>query len=97
LATHSPRRRHSAADGSTPPFWATGVALDAKATLSRTPTSSANQLPTRTQGIDTSTAVGRLFFQIIGAIAECEHALMSERTMDGLAAAQFVDARVDRS
>ena len=30
------------------------------------------------QGIDTSTAVGRLFFQIIGAIAEFEHALMSE-------------------
>ena len=40
------------------------------------------------QGIDTSTAVGRLFFQVIGAIAEFEHALMSERTMDGLAAAR---------
>ena len=40
------------------------------------------------QGIDTSTAVGRLFFQIIGAIAEFEHALISERTMDGLAAAR---------
>jgi DNA invertase Pin-like site-specific DNA recombinase len=40
------------------------------------------------QGIDTSTAVGRLFFQIIGAIAEFEHSLMSERTMDGLAAAR---------
>jgi len=40
------------------------------------------------QGIDTSTAVGRLFFQIIGAIAEFEHALMSERTMDGLMAAR---------
>lgn len=40
------------------------------------------------QGIDTSTALGRLFFQIIGAIAEFEHALMSERTMDGLAAAR---------
>ncbi len=36
------------------------------------------------QGIDTSTAVGRMFFQILGAIAE--HALMSERAMDGLAA-----------
>lgn len=35
------------------------------------------------QGIDTSTAVGRLFFSIIGAIAEFEHALMSERTIDG--------------
>jgi DNA invertase Pin-like site-specific DNA recombinase len=40
------------------------------------------------QGIDTSTALGRLFFQIIGAIAEFEHALMSERTMNGLAAAR---------
>jgi DNA invertase Pin-like site-specific DNA recombinase len=40
------------------------------------------------QGIDTSTAVGRLFFQIIGAIAEFEQALMSERTTDGLAAAR---------
>jgi DNA invertase Pin-like site-specific DNA recombinase len=38
------------------------------------------------QGIDTSTAVGRMFFQILGAIAE--HSLMSERTMDGLAAAR---------
>jgi DNA invertase Pin-like site-specific DNA recombinase len=38
------------------------------------------------QGIDTSAAVGRMFFQILGAIAE--HALMSERTMDGLAAAR---------
>ena len=40
------------------------------------------------QGIDTSTAVGRIFFQILGAIAEFEHALMSERTRDGLAAAR---------
>jgi DNA invertase Pin-like site-specific DNA recombinase len=40
------------------------------------------------QGIDTSTAVGRLFFQVIGAIGEFEHALMRERTMDGLAAAR---------
>ncbi len=40
------------------------------------------------QGIDTSTPAGRLFFQIIGAIAEFEHALMSERTIDGLAAAR---------
>ena len=40
------------------------------------------------QGIDTSTAVGRMFFQILGAIAEFEHALMAERTVDGLAAAR---------
>jgi hypothetical protein len=38
------------------------------------------------QGTDTSTAVSRMFFQILGAIAEFEHALMSERTMEGLAA-----------
>ncbi|MFE7244441.1 helix-turn-helix domain-containing protein [Streptomyces sp. NPDC057582] len=29
-----------------------------------------------------------MFFQILGAIAEFEHALMSERTMDGLEAAR---------
>jgi len=40
------------------------------------------------QGIDTSTAVGRMFFQILGAVAEFEHALMSERTRDGLEAAR---------
>jgi resolvase-like protein len=40
------------------------------------------------QGIDPSAAMGRMFFQILGAIAEFEHALMSERTMDGLAAAR---------
>jgi DNA invertase Pin-like site-specific DNA recombinase len=40
------------------------------------------------QGIDTSTAVGRMFFQILGSIAEFEHALMAERTIDGLAAAR---------
>ena len=40
------------------------------------------------QGIDTSTPAGRLFFQIIGAIAEFEHALMSDRTIDGLEAAR---------
>ena len=40
------------------------------------------------QGIDTSTPVGRMFFHILGAIAEFEHALMSERTMDGLQAAR---------
>ena len=29
-----------------------------------------------------------MFFQVLGAIAEFEHALMSERTRDGLAAAR---------
>lgn len=40
------------------------------------------------QGIDTSTPVGRMFFQILGAIAEFEGALASERTRDGLEAAR---------
>jgi DNA invertase Pin-like site-specific DNA recombinase len=40
------------------------------------------------QGIDTSTPAGRMFFQILGAIAEFEHALMAERTLDGLEAAR---------
>ncbi|WP_422935017.1 recombinase family protein [Sinomonas sp. P47F7] len=40
------------------------------------------------QGIDTSTPVGTMFFHILGAIAEFERALMSERTRDGLAAAR---------
>ena len=40
------------------------------------------------QGIDTSTPLGRMFFHILGAVAEFEHALMSERTRDGLEAAR---------
>ncbi|MFI6362061.1 recombinase family protein [Nocardia sp. NPDC050630] len=38
--------------------------------------------------MDTSTAVRRMFFQILGAIREFEHALMSERTRDTLAGAR---------
>lgn len=40
------------------------------------------------QGIDTSTPVGVMFFQILGAVAEFELALNSERTLDGLTAAR---------
>jgi DNA invertase Pin-like site-specific DNA recombinase len=40
------------------------------------------------QGIDTTTAVGRLFFHILAAIAEFEHELIKERTVDGLEAAR---------
>lgn len=40
------------------------------------------------QGIDTSTNMGRMFFQILGAVAEFEHSMMVERTHDGLAAAR---------
>lgn len=40
------------------------------------------------QGIDTSTPGGRLFFSILGALAEFERELLSERTRDGLEAAR---------
>ncbi|MGH8996977.1 MAG: recombinase family protein [Acidimicrobiales bacterium] len=39
------------------------------------------------QRIYTSTALGRMFIQILGSIAEFEHALTSERTRAALAAA----------
>ena len=40
------------------------------------------------QGIDTTTAGGRLFFHMLAAIAEFEHDLIVERTQDGLAGAR---------
>ena len=40
------------------------------------------------QGIDTSTPGGKLTFHILGAIAEFERDLISERTRDGLEAAR---------
>lgn len=39
-------------------------------------------------GLDTSTAAGKLFFQIVGAIAEFERELIAERTREGLEAAR---------
>jgi DNA invertase Pin-like site-specific DNA recombinase len=40
------------------------------------------------EGIDTSTAGGRLVFDIFGALAELERSLIRERTMAGLARAR---------
>ena len=40
------------------------------------------------QQIDTTTANGRLLFQILAAIAEWEGSIIRERTLDGLAAAR---------
>lgn len=40
------------------------------------------------QGIDTTSAGGRLFFHMLAAIAEFEHDLIVERTKDGLSAAR---------
>ena len=64
-----------------------GRSLEHLITLSRGLQERGVDLVVLDQGIDTSTAVGRMFFQILGAIAEFERALMSERTIDGLAAA----------
>jgi DNA invertase Pin-like site-specific DNA recombinase len=41
-----------------------------------------------TEGMDTTTASGELFFHIFGALAEFEHSLIVERTKAGLAAAR---------
>ena len=41
-----------------------------------------------TESIDTTTAGGKLIFQIFGALAEFERSLIRERTMAGLAAAR---------
>lgn len=40
------------------------------------------------QGLDTSTPAGKLIFAVIGAVAEFERDLISERTLAGLAAAR---------
>ncbi|MFI6368342.1 recombinase family protein [Nocardia sp. NPDC050630] len=65
-----------------------GRSLEHLIELSKTLGSRGVDLVVLDQNIDTSTALRRMFFQILGAIAEFEHALMSERTRDGLAAAR---------
>jgi DNA invertase Pin-like site-specific DNA recombinase len=40
------------------------------------------------QGIDTSTPAGRMYFSVLGAIAEFEREMISERTKEGLDAAR---------
>ncbi|GAB5489642.1 MAG: recombinase family protein [Parasphingorhabdus sp.] len=49
-----------------------------------------------TEGIDTSTPMGRCFFQIRNAFAELERSLISERTKAGLEAARRRGKRIGR-
>ena len=49
-----------------------------------------------TEGIDTSTSLGTLFYQIAGAFAEYERALIRERTRAGIAAARAAGRQIGR-
>lgn len=49
-----------------------------------------------TEGIDTTTAAGRMVFSIFGALAEFERALILERTLAGMAAARSRGSRPGR-
>lgn len=49
-----------------------------------------------TEGIDTSTPLGRMFYQIAAAFAEYERALIQERTCAGIAAARAAGRRIGR-
>lgn len=49
-----------------------------------------------TEGIDTSTAMGKCFYQIRNAFAELERNLISERTKAGIAAARARGVQVGR-
>ncbi|MCO5161140.1 MAG: recombinase family protein [Mesorhizobium sp.] len=49
-----------------------------------------------TENIDTTTSGGRLVFHILGALAEFERALISERTRAGMAAARFRGSHLGR-
>ena len=42
------------------------------------------ELPKKGRKIDTKNAIGRFFFTLLGALAEMERALISERTRDAL-------------
>lgn len=48
------------------------------------------------EGIDTTTALGKMFFQISSAFAEYERALISERTKAGLQTARAKGTRMGR-
>lgn len=49
-----------------------------------------------TEGIDTSTPLGRMFYQLAAAFAEYERALIRERTCAGIDAARAAGRRIGR-
>lgn len=49
-----------------------------------------------TEGIDTTTASGKLLFHIMGALAEFERSLIAERTKAGMAAARIAGKGIGR-
>lgn len=49
-----------------------------------------------TEGIDTSTSLGRMFYQLAAAFAEYERALIRERTCAGIDAARAAGRRIGR-
>lgn len=59
---------------------------------------SAQQIEFRslTENIDTSTSGGRLLFHVMGAMAEFERAIISERTKAGMASARSRGAQIGR-
>jgi DNA invertase Pin-like site-specific DNA recombinase len=50
-----------------------------------------------TQALDTSTASGKLLFTVLGAVAEFESALISERTAAGMASARKRGVKLGRT
>jgi DNA invertase Pin-like site-specific DNA recombinase len=54
------------------------------------------QFRSLTEGIDTTTPGGRMVFQVCGAFAEYERALIRSRTREGMAAARARGARIGR-
>jgi DNA invertase Pin-like site-specific DNA recombinase len=50
-----------------------------------------------TEGLDTSTASGRLLHHVLGAVAECEREVIKERTVAGMKAAKKRGTYVGRA